>query len=64
MVLACSILHPTKTELTQMSTIESEPKPGTAFKTILQEEEMLGQFMTMVEHKYSAAHGLFLLLLT
>jgi hypothetical protein len=36
-----------------MSSIESEPRPGTAFKTIDQEQEMLDEFMAMMEKKYS-----------
>jgi hypothetical protein len=36
-----------------MTSIESEPRPGTAFKTIDQEQEMLDEFMAMMEKKYS-----------
>jgi hypothetical protein len=35
-----------------MSSIESEPRPGTAFKTIDEEQAMLDEFMAMVEKKY------------
>jgi hypothetical protein len=34
-----------------MSTIESEPRPATAFKAIDEEQVMLDEFMAMVEEK-------------
>jgi hypothetical protein len=42
--------------------MESEPRPGTAFKTIDQEQAMLDEFMAMMEKKYfrnSALLGVF-----
>jgi hypothetical protein len=35
-----------------MTTINAEPRPGTAYKTIMEERDMLDEFMAMVEKKY------------
>jgi hypothetical protein len=35
-----------------MATIDSEPRPGTAFTKIMEEQAMLNEFMVMVKKKY------------
>jgi hypothetical protein len=35
-----------------MATIDSEPRPGTAFKKIMEEQAMLDEFMAMMKKKY------------
>jgi hypothetical protein len=34
-----------------MTSIDSEPKPGTAFKRIMEEQAMLNEFLAIVKKK-------------
>jgi hypothetical protein len=36
----------------KMTTIDSEPRPGTAFKKIVEEQAMMDEFMAMIGKKY------------
>jgi len=41
-----------------MATIQSEPRPGTAFKKILEEQVALDELMAMIEKKYGPIRAL------
>jgi hypothetical protein len=47
-----------------MTSINSEPKPGTAFKKIMEEQAMLDEFMAMVKKKYGLIRRIFRFLFT
>ena len=47
-----------------MAAIDSEPRPGTAFNKIMEEQAMLDEFMAMVKKKYGLIAAQFLFLLT
>jgi hypothetical protein len=47
-----------------MATVDSKPRPGTAFKKIIEEQAMLDEFMAMVKKKYDLIMNLIWFLLT